>query len=119
MRGTMAAVLVLALGACAEHTGWNPNYSLGDRPFGESLNRDTPYTRYLTHREAALQGRVEPSRTIPIARPFKAPTAEEIADLRARVNGTAVGEALTAVPDRLVGVVDACVRSANGSRYFL
>lgn len=71
MRGTMAATLVLALGACAEHSGWNPNYGLGDGT--------TPYSRYLTHREAALQGKVEPSRTIPIARPFKAPTAEDIA----------------------------------------
>ena len=78
MRGTMVACLVLALGACAEHTGWNPNYSLGDRP-GQLLDEDTSYTRYLMHREAALQGKVEPTRTIPIARPFKAPTAEDIA----------------------------------------
>lgn len=71
MRGTMVATLVLALGACAEHSGWNPNYNLGD---GAS-----PYSRYMTHREAALQGKAAPSRTIPIARPFKAPTAEDIA----------------------------------------
>lgn len=80
MRGTIAATLVLALGACSgEHTGWNPNYSLGDRPYDDALDRDTSYARYLTHREAALQGKVEPSRTIPIARPFKAPTPEDIA----------------------------------------
>ena len=80
MRGiTVTAALVLALGACAENSGWNPNYSLGDRPYGGAFDRDTPYTRYLTHREAALQGETEPSRVIPIARPFKAPTAEDIA----------------------------------------
>lgn len=77
MRGTMVATLVLALGACGEHAGWNPNYSVGERPYGTVI--ETPYTRYLAHREAALQGKAEPSRTIPIARPFKAPTAEDIA----------------------------------------
>ncbi|GGK61685.1 heat-inducible transcriptional repressor HrcA [Ornithinimicrobium pekingense] len=50
-------------------------------------------------------GRVE-QRVIDVGRDL---TGQEalVADLRARVNGTAVGEALTAVPDRLVGVVDA------------
>ena len=80
MRGIcVTAALVLALGACGENSGWNPNYSLGDRPYGTAFDRDTAYARYLTHREAALQGKAEPSRVIPIARPFKAPTAEDIA----------------------------------------
>lgn len=77
MRGTIVAALVLALGACAEHTGWNPNYSVGESPYGPVIG--TPYTRYLAQREDALQGKTEPSRVFPIARPFKAPTPEDIA----------------------------------------
>ena len=62
---------VVALAACSgENQGWNPNYRAEATPYGD----------YLRARELALTGqRAEPPRVIPAARPFKAPTAAEIA----------------------------------------
>ena len=70
MRALILIPLV-ALAACSgENQGWNPNYRA----------EATPYGNYLREREAALTGyRAEPPRTIPVARPFKAPTPAEIA----------------------------------------
>lgn len=62
---------LVALAACSgENQGWNPNYRANATPYGD----------YLRAREAALTGfAAEPPRTIPLARPFNAPTAAEIA----------------------------------------
>lgn len=42
------------------------------------MNDETPYGRYLLAREAALMGEKPVPQIVPRARPFKAPTAEEI-----------------------------------------
>ncbi|WP_411839207.1 hypothetical protein [Paracoccus sp. ME4] len=60
---------VLALAGCGEHRGWNPNYQFGP----------TPYGQYRTAREAALVTGATPAATIPVARPFYAPTGAQIA----------------------------------------
>lgn len=68
MRGCLI-IMVLALAGCAENQGWNPNYQYGA----------TPYGKYRTTREAALMAGTESPQVIPVARPFKAPTAADIA----------------------------------------
>lgn len=68
MRGWVV-ISVLVLASCGEHQGWNPNYRFGA----------TPYGQYLVAREAVLTRDGDPSPTIPIALPAKAPTAEQIA----------------------------------------
>ncbi|QIR84371.1 hypothetical protein [Paracoccus sp. AK26] len=68
MRGCLI-LSVLALAGCGEHLGWNPNYNFGPTRYGE----------YRAAREAALVTAAEPPQTIPVARPFYAPTAAEIA----------------------------------------
>lgn len=68
MRGCVI-LSVLALAGCGEHLGWNPNYAFGPGRYGE----------YLTMREVALVTDTESPRTIPVARPFYAPTGAEIA----------------------------------------
>jgi hypothetical protein len=70
---------VLALGACNENAGWNPNYALADRPYGEALDSETPYARYKVRREAALTGQAPAPKAVPVALPAKAPTAQDIA----------------------------------------
>lgn len=60
---------VLALTGCGEHLGVNPNYQFGN----------TPYGKYRIQREAALVTNGSPAATIPVARPFHAPTAAQIA----------------------------------------
>lgn len=70
MRGCLIMV-VLALAGCQENRGWNPNYGYGN----------TPYGRYKLKREAILvSNQAETPDVIPLARPFKAPTAAEISD---------------------------------------
>ncbi|WP_410218362.1 hypothetical protein [Paracoccus sp. (in: a-proteobacteria)] len=59
----------LAVAGCGEHRGYNPNYQFGNDRYGQ----------YLTVREAALMTNDRPALPIPVARPFQAPTAAEIA----------------------------------------
>ena len=66
---TMAPLLALA--ACGENTGWNPNYS--------AMDNGSRYGKYLQDRELALQGKTPAPKVIPIELPAKAPTAAEIA----------------------------------------
>ena len=68
MRGCLI-LSVLALAGCGEHLGWNPNYNFGPTRYGE----------YRATREAALVTATESPRTIPVARPFYAPTGADIA----------------------------------------
>lgn len=68
MRGCLI-LSVLALAGCGEHLGWNPNYNFAPTRYGE----------YRTAREAALVTNAESPRTIPVARPFYAPTGADIA----------------------------------------
>lgn len=68
MRGCVI-LCVLALVGCGEHAGWNPNYNFGPSRYGE----------YRAAREAALVTEAESPKTIPVARPFYAPTGAQIA----------------------------------------
>lgn len=68
MRGCLI-LAVLALAGCGEHRGWNPNYNFAA----------TPYGAYRVAREAALVSGTDQAGTIPVARPFYAPTAAQIA----------------------------------------
>lgn len=68
MRKTVVLLGLLALTACNEHKGWNPNYQMSEGPYG----------RYLQAREVALTKGSEPPATIPVALPVKAPTPAEI-----------------------------------------
>lgn len=68
MRGWLA-IGVLALAGCGEHKGWNPNYQFTSKPYGD----------YLAHREVTLLTGRDPVQGVPVARPFKSPTAPEIA----------------------------------------
>ena len=67
MRGCLI-LSVLALAGCGEHLGWNPNYNFGPSRYGE----------YRAAREAALVTNAESPKTIPVARPFHAPTGADI-----------------------------------------
>lgn len=68
MRGCLILSL-LALAGCGEHMGWNPNYNFGHSRYGT----------YRATREAALVTNAEAPSSIPVARPFYAPTGAEIA----------------------------------------
>ena len=68
MRGCLI-LSVLALAGCGEHLGWNPNYNFAATRYGE----------YRATREAALVTGADAPAVIPVARPFHAPTAAEIA----------------------------------------
>lgn len=78
MRTTICLAALLALAACGENSGWNPNYTAGPRPYG-AISGSAGYTGYKAQREAALTGRAPAPKTIPVALPVKAPTAAEIA----------------------------------------
>lgn len=68
-RQIMVMGALLALAACGENAGWNPNYRA----------KATPYGDYLRARESALMGRREdPPRIVPVTLPVKAPTPEQI-----------------------------------------
>ncbi|UXU75267.1 MULTISPECIES: hypothetical protein [unclassified Paracoccus (in: a-proteobacteria)] len=67
---------LLCLAACAENTGWNPNYS--------AMHNGSRYAAYVQQREAALQGRAAVPPVIPLALPVQAPTAADIAGTTAR-----------------------------------
>ena len=68
MRGWVL-ISVLALAGCGEHLGVNPNYQFGGSSYGT----------YLAEREAALVSNGDAPSTIPLVRPFEAPTPERIA----------------------------------------
>ncbi|VDS07525.1 hypothetical protein PARHAE_00701 [Paracoccus haematequi] len=68
MRGCLI-LSVLALAGCGEHLGWNPNYNFAPTRYGE----------YRATREAALVTGAESPKTIPVTRPFYAPTGADIA----------------------------------------
>ena len=68
MRGCLI-LSVLALAGCGEHLGWNPNYNFAPTRYGE----------YRVAREMALVTAAESPKTIPVARPFYAPTGADIA----------------------------------------
>ncbi|MDO5706044.1 MAG: hypothetical protein Q4G49_13395 [Paracoccus sp. (in: a-proteobacteria)] len=69
MRFWAMMVAAAALGGCAIHDGINPNYQMRDA---------SRYDEYRRDREVALMTGVEPPRTVPVARPFDAPTAADI-----------------------------------------
>ncbi|MRX50081.1 hypothetical protein GI374_06365 [Paracoccus sp. S-4012] len=69
---------LLALAACNENSGWNPNYVIADRPYGAVLDSTTPYAAYKYEREWALLGQREVPETIPRALPLDAPTPADI-----------------------------------------
>ena len=62
---------VLALAACGENAGWNPNYM--------GMHNGTGYAKYMHEREAALHGKGAVPQVIPVQLPAKAPTPEQIA----------------------------------------
>ena len=70
---------VLALAACGENSGWNPNYS--------AMHNGSRYGDYLQKREAALHGRAPVPDAIPVQLPAKAPTAADIAGTPAKKPG--------------------------------
>ena len=87
---TLMILSVLALAACNENAGWNPNYA--------GINANTPYGKYLREREVALHGKGATPQVIPIVLPAKAPTAEEIAGTAPRKAAAAATVTETARP---------------------
>ncbi len=74
----LVILAVLALAACNENAGWNPNYTMNGTSYGD----------YQRARETALMTDTEAPAIIPIQLPAKAPTAVEIAgpgEVKARV----------------------------------
>ncbi len=62
---------VLALAACGENAGWNPNYM--------GMHNGTGYAKYMHEREAALHGKGAVPAVIPVQLPAKSPTAADLA----------------------------------------
>ena len=58
---SLALVPLLALAACGENTGWNPNYS--------GMHNGSAYADYLQKREVALHGRGPVPDAIPVQLP--------------------------------------------------
>lgn len=77
-RPVLLAMLVplLALAACGEHAGWNPNYS--------AMHNGSDYAGYLHAREQALQGKGPVPPAIPVVLPAQAP----VVAARAKAPGT-------------------------------
>lgn len=69
MRKTLFLLPVLALAGCGETLGWNPNYGFTGSAYGN----------YQREREAALMGLGTKPDTVPVSRPFAAPTAADLA----------------------------------------
>lgn len=106
MRGCLI-LSVLALAGCGEHLGWNPNYNFGP----------TRYGQYRATREASLVTNTESPKTIPVARPFYAPTGADIAGRSPvpipptmGVDRVRVVKQVQPAPDRRVPVQTARVR---------
>lgn len=105
---------VLALAACNENSGWNPNYS--------AMHNGTPYAQYLQAREVALQGKGPVPKVIPLQLPAEAPTAEDIAGIPLkRAPGTVLvryahqesQDPGTRIYQRSAGSVDAAARACR------
>ena len=82
----LTILAVLAVSACGENAGWNPNYTMNSTPYGE----------YLREREVALTGQGNAPTVIPVKLPAKAPTAEDIAGTAPRQQAATVA---TGAPD--------------------
>ncbi|MDF3607834.1 hypothetical protein PE067_17820 [Paracoccus sp. DMF-8] len=97
----LTILAVLAVAACGENAGWNPNYTMNSTQYGE----------YLREREVALRGEAPAPTAIPVKLPAKAPTAADIA-------GTAqTGQAAAATPAAAAtGAADAPQLPANAQR---
>lgn len=74
---------VLALAACGENAGWNPNYM--------GMHNGTGYARYMHEREAALHGKAPTPSVIPVQLPAQAPTAAELAGTQPTQTTAAAG----------------------------
>ncbi|MTH76452.1 hypothetical protein [Paracoccus aestuariivivens] len=61
---------VLTVMACAENTGWNPNYS--------AMNNGSSYASYLQQREVALDGKAAVPQAIPVQLPANAPSVLDL-----------------------------------------
>ncbi len=104
---------VLALTACGENTGWNPNYS--------AMHNGSDYAGYLHQREAALHGRGPVPQTIPVQLPVKAPTAAHIAGtapkaVRTATVATVPADAQVATTGPYPGSTPVLVRYAHQER---
>lgn len=93
----LTILAVLAVAACGENAGWNPNYTMNSTQYGE----------YLREREGALKGESPAPAVIPVKLPAKAPTAADIAGT-AQPRQAAVGAA--------TGAADAPQLPANAQR---
>ncbi|MDO5630521.1 MAG: hypothetical protein Q4G22_01650 [Paracoccus sp. (in: a-proteobacteria)] len=65
----MMTVASVAVAGCSINEGINPNYQMSD---------SGRYDEYRRERETALLTGAQPPRTVPVARPFDAPTAADI-----------------------------------------
>lgn len=92
MRGFVTLALLgsaFLLTACAENTGWNPNYS--------AMGNGSDYATYLQQREIALHGKGAVPQVIPVQLPAKAPTPADLTTTRvANQPGTVPVSATTA-----------------------
>lgn len=86
----LTILAVLALAACNENAGWNPNYTMNSTNYGE----------YLRNRETALTGHGPVPGAIPVQLPAKAPTPEDISGTRKVVAAGAVTVQPGRVPAR-------------------
>lgn len=98
---------VLALAACGENTGWNPNYS--------AMNNGSGYSKYLNQREAALHGRAPTPAVIPVQLPAKAPTATDLAGIPVMIPPG--GKAVRTVAPTQVRAVVVTPATADLGRY--
>lgn len=94
----LVILAVLALAACNENAGWNPNYTMNN----------TPYGAYQRARETALVTDTAAPRVIPVQLPAKAPTPEEISGKS--------GETKALVTTRVVAVKPSEVKVSPAAR---
>ena len=92
---------LLALAACGEHAGWNPNYS--------AMHNGSDYAGYVQAREQALQGKGSVQPAIPVVLPAHAP----VVAARTKAPGTVTVTAGTAA----AGVVPANAQVATTGPY--
>lgn len=84
----LTILAVLALAACNEHAGWNPNYTMGSSSYGD----------YQRGREVALTGQGSISPVIPVQLPTQAPTAADLTRAAAVPAASRTKVAAKAVP---------------------